>query len=723
MKVDKILEVFKNLVLKVKSLSTAQAIAAVTAAAVAVGGVGTGSYFIYENSHQPQETIADVAQETEAETEELPSEELEDVIIADVVVVADETEAAEAEERVLTLVATSLEKDLKIKIQDQNSKLVTGIVFVVSVAENKNGAKTTSYQDDDKDGIIYIENIKGGDYRVVLEEIEGYTIKTGSITVTVKDQLEYKRVDVASEIKSESQVNTAVEDTAVNNVPVEAVLTDTLPLLESSVTTTTVSKDQVDTSNFTRATASGSNTKDFKGMPVVVEGPDTGDQNSGDTGDQNSGDAGDQNSGNTGDDQHDESNVEGGTGDSEGQNLDIIAFVEKNRTIRVASAPNNIATVSLPETVTLYNVENAASMTYTITPVVSGNASVIEKIEWGIGSSAYELTLGSNNSVTIKYTGNGSGQGDLVANVFYKNSEGQMVSEKMTVVVQISNMTDTSTVLKDKSGNILYVDSAAKTRATLSNYASASVFYTAPQYTGWQTLDGKVYYYDANHNAATGNQIIGGVTYTFAADGSLSQSSGSRGIDVSKYQGRIDWGAVAASGINFAIIRVGYRGATTGALIEDPYFRSNIAGATRAGIKVGVYFFTQAVTEAEAVEEASMVLSLISGYKVTYPVFIDSESATNGRANGLDTATRTAVVKAFCQTIANSGYRPGVYASKNWFGSRLNASALSNYCIWVAQYNTSCTYSGKYDMWQYTSSGTVPGINGRVDMNTSYMNY
>jgi GH25 family lysozyme M1 (1,4-beta-N-acetylmuramidase) len=241
--------------------------------------------------------------------------------------------------------------------------------------------------------------------------------------------------------------------------------------------------------------------------------------------------------------------------------------------------------------------------------------------------------------------------------------------------------------------------------------------------TGWQTIDGKVYYYQANGTPVTGDQVIGGVKYTFSSDGSLSASAGSRGIDVSKWQGKIDWGAVASSGISFAIIRVGYRGASTGALVEDPYFKTNISGATKAGIKVGVYFFTQAISEAEAVEEASMVLSKISGYKITYPVFIDTENASNGRANGLDKNTRTAVVSAFCRTIQNGGYKAGVYASKNWYSEKLNASSLGSYCIWVAQYNSSCTYSGRYNMWQYSSKGTVSGISGNVDMNISYLGY
>ena len=139
-------------------------------------------------------------------------------------------------------------------------------------------------------------------------------------------------------------------------------------------------------------------------------------------------------------------------------------------------------------------------------------------------------------------------------------------------------------------------------------------------------------------------------------------------------------------------------------------------------MKVGVYFFSQAVNEVEAVEEASMVLSQIKGYKITYPVFIDVESS-GGRADGLDSGTRTRVINAFCQTIQNGGYRAGIYANKTWFAQKMNISALSGYKIWLAQYNTHVTYGGRYDMWQYSSSGSVAGISGRVDMNLSYMNY
>ena len=193
------------------------------------------------------------------------------------------------------------------------------------------------------------------------------------------------------------------------------------------------------------------------------------------------------------------------------------------------------------------------------------------------------------------------------------------------------------------------------------------------------------------------------------------------GIDVSSHQGNIDWASVKAAGINFAIIRVGYRGSQTGALVEDSCFKKNIQGATANGINVGVYFFTQATTEAEAVEEASMALTLCSGYNLSYPIFVDTENGSGAaRANGLDKGTRTACVAAFCKTIANGGRKAGVYASKSWYNNKIDASAFSNYFIWVAQYNTTCNYKGKYNMWQYSSKGSVPGIKGNVDVNIAY---
>lgn len=194
------------------------------------------------------------------------------------------------------------------------------------------------------------------------------------------------------------------------------------------------------------------------------------------------------------------------------------------------------------------------------------------------------------------------------------------------------------------------------------------------------------------------------------------------GIDVSKWNGDIDWDKVKADGIEFVMIRCGYRGSVTGALVEDPYFMKNIRGAKAAGLKVGVYFFTQATNEVEAVEEASMVIALCDGFELDFPVVIDSEGAGgNGRADSLDIATRTKVCKAFCETVENAGYEAGVYASRSWYNQNLEVSELDDYKIWLAEYRSTPLYSGYYDMWQYTSKGSVDGIEGNVDLNISYM--
>jgi GH25 family lysozyme M1 (1,4-beta-N-acetylmuramidase) len=211
--------------------------------------------------------------------------------------------------------------------------------------------------------------------------------------------------------------------------------------------------------------------------------------------------------------------------------------------------------------------------------------------------------------------------------------------------------------------------------------------------------------------------------YTTLIDlGSDKDNAIELGIDVSKWNGDIDWEVVKAEGVDFAIIRCGYRGSSSGWLIEDPYFYKNIQAAQKAGIKVGVYFFTQATELVEAVEEASAVIALLGGTKLDYPVFIDTEGAGgNGRADNIDVNTRTSIMNAFCKTIQDSGYEAGIYASRNWYLNNLNVDELGGYNIWLAEYRQTPSYEGKYDMWQYTSSGSVAGIEGRVDLNVSYI--
>mgnify|MGYP000130045634 CR=1 FL=1 len=205
------------------------------------------------------------------------------------------------------------------------------------------------------------------------------------------------------------------------------------------------------------------------------------------------------------------------------------------------------------------------------------------------------------------------------------------------------------------------------------------------------------------------------------------------GVDVSSYQGDIDWNAVREAGAEFAIVRVGFRGYGTGRLVLDSSFRKNIEGARAAGLQVGVYFFSQAVNEKEAIEEASMCVQYAQGYQVDMPIFIDLEDVwdpddgSGGRANNLSVTQRTSVARAFCDTVRGAGYKAGIYASYYYLLDRMHIGQLEgdNY-IWMASYADSTSYPRSHDMWQYTDNGRVPGIttwDGRaasVDMNVWY---
>ncbi len=192
------------------------------------------------------------------------------------------------------------------------------------------------------------------------------------------------------------------------------------------------------------------------------------------------------------------------------------------------------------------------------------------------------------------------------------------------------------------------------------------------------------------------------------------------GVDVSSFQGTIDWEEVAAAGVQFAMIRAGYRGYSYGSIYEDSCFQENIEGALDAGLEVGVYFFSQAVTVEEAIEEAEYTLQLIQDYPVTYPVVFDWErqtaSSSRTRNTGYDTASACAA--AFCETVSAAGYTPMYYASAN-SAYRFEMEYLSEYSFWLAHYTTDwgpTSFQYHFDLWQYTSSGSVPGISGDVDL-------
>ncbi len=232
---------------------------------------------------------------------------------------------------------------------------------------------------------------------------------------------------------------------------------------------------------------------------------------------------------------------------------------------------------------------------------------------------------------------------------------------------------------------------------------------------GWQNIEGLQYYYQ-DGKPVTGWKEIDGIQYYFNGSGVLNSRTV---IDVSRFNGSIDWNAVKASGIDYAIIRVGYRGYESGKLVMDSRFEENMQGAIAAGIKVGAYIVTQAVNTSEAVEEASFIVNACKKYNISLPLCIDVESAGGGAGRGdkISVSTRTAVINAFSQTVRSAGYTPMLYASKTWLENKINTGSVYGYCnIWIARYNDTLGYGNRYDMWQFTSSGSVNGISGRVDI-------
>lgn len=197
-----------------------------------------------------------------------------------------------------------------------------------------------------------------------------------------------------------------------------------------------------------------------------------------------------------------------------------------------------------------------------------------------------------------------------------------------------------------------------------------------------------------------------------------------RGIDVSEHQNEIDWAAVAAAGVEFAIIRAGYRGYTEGVLNEDLYFRQNMEGAAGAGLKIGVYFFSQAVNAQEAVEEANYLLGLLVGYNIELPVFFDWEPISGGedvRTEGIGGEVVTECCLAFAQTIESAGYQPGVYFYRSQGYHEYDLDRLSELVFWSAAVGEHPDFYYEHSLWQYSFTGSVPGIEGGVDLDMMFV--
>ena len=198
-------------------------------------------------------------------------------------------------------------------------------------------------------------------------------------------------------------------------------------------------------------------------------------------------------------------------------------------------------------------------------------------------------------------------------------------------------------------------------------------------------------------------------------------------VDISQWNGVIDWDKVKKE-VDGAIIRAGYRGyGAAGSLATDAKFDTNMSEAIAAGIPVGVYWLSQALSETEAKEEAAYLIKLVKKYKITYPIYLDSEYGEvneKGRADKLDKTTRTKFAKAFLKAIKSAGYTAGLYCSEWWFGNDIDGQSICNdgYTVWIANISNKPKVS-KYDAWQYTWKGKISGINGDVDVSHFYKNF
>ena len=546
-----------------------------------------------------------------------------------------------------------------------------GVAATITLTDAKGNA--TDYELDTETGTALAEDVTPGDYTLAVQPIEGYT-QPEAQTVTVKEKVVYKAdvKAVKEKIVQASQVNESAEDSGVSNAgsaPIVNEVTDTVTYADSAKTETG-SK----TSYTAKLSSSGhlllADGTEMPYLPVYQDGT-----------------------------------------------KDLIGAV------RDTSYAANTATAAwLPgaaDSVTLLGAANTrmawvhrADEPVTVQEDTDGAAPAAEETPVPADPTP-EPTPESTPEPTPEATPAPTAA-PTEAPAETETPAPTAAPTEAPTATPTAAPTQAPTQVPDPTAG--WPDNIAVQELANYGFAVTSATTTTYEYTGWQDIDGATYYYDpSTHQPVTGQQVIQGNVYTFAADGALNRTA--RGIDVSKFQGSIDWNAVKSDGITFAIIRCGYRGYGSGALVEDSTYRQNIQGAINAGLRVGVYFYSQAINEAEAVEEASMVLSLVSGYSLPLGVYYDTESVGGGRANALSAAERTACAVAFCETIRSAGYSAGVYSYASWFYNALNFANISKYNIWIAQYRDTLSFSYKHNIWQYTGSGSVNGISKPVDMN------
>jgi GH25 family lysozyme M1 (1,4-beta-N-acetylmuramidase) len=475
--------------------------------------------------------------------------------------------------------------------------------------------KGDTYEDKDKDGLIYLNSINAGDYKACFVPVDGYSAQQYSSDANVKEEIVYQPV---ANVEQKVEVNVPDPQPKVET-PVEAEIKDSVSHVDSS------KKENVS-----------------------------------------------------------------------------YHTMEKSQTLKAEVNETAIVLYAAPD-------KNASEVS-----VSKEGSKVVEAVSEN--TQAVTASVSSDGSSVLLSAVSGLiNDCDTNVKVAYQPSDG---TDPQVITYKVKIYGNGDPLYTEDKKTPVYTDASGSKQATIGDYNSEKSYNTKTvdtTYYGWQTIDGNRYYFDQNGNKVTGSQVIGGIKYNFGSDGVLL--TGGIGIDVSKWQGNIDW-SQAKTAISYAIIRCGYRGSKTGALAKDPYYEKNMKGAKANGVKVGIYFYSNAGSEAEAVEEASLAVQLAKEQGgVSLPIYIDIEGSMSNNSPDLNTA----IANAFVKTVNAAGYRGGVYSGYNFFNMHMNLNGiLSNASIWCARYNTYCGLKRHYDIWQYSSKGSVPGISGNVDMNTSY---
>ena len=390
------------------------------------------------------------------------------------------------------------------------------------------------------------------------------------------------------------------------------------------------------------------------------------------------------------------------------------------------SVSNAITYEKIEEIEDIVEIKDAAEISDEIK--ISGNEAPIEVIPETIITIDEPVAVQSDNTTSVLLDSNGY----ETYTYSYETINGHLIlsdgTESDVVPIEEDGQLVFGLVLDSENSTSYTIDLFNPDNTPVSDYLISYESVGAESnenniVTGWQNINGNVYYVESDGSYATGLKSIDGSIYYFDYTG---RKASSVGIDVSFYNGTINWQTVKNSGIDFAILRVGGRGWSTGALYDDSCFYNYLIGAKAAGLKVGVYFYSTAVNPVEAIQEASLVLDRLNNVTLDFPIFIDMEYSGDypaGRSDTLSMAERVVVALTFCKTVNNSGYQAGIYSSQSFITDCLDYNSISPYCIWLANYtenNQLPNFAGRYDIWQFTDRGHVPGVNGSCDLNVIF---